>query len=180
VLPGRGLMEFIGSVHEAEPAIVVDVRLSGRARKWMNAEPPNYIRRRMRAAGDYHGVRILLSVVLLVALPGVAAEVGLVVTGPQENFQTLRGALATVHLPPGYRLTAAYQAGTDCAPGPCSLTQTWAWAPSIAPTISAACTDVGNALTSAFSRAGTNSPMPAGAACDYYAVLGNLLHPGQA
>jgi hypothetical protein len=64
VLPRRGLMEFISGVHEAEPAIVVDVRLRGRARKWMNTEPPGYIRQRMRAAGNNRGVRIILSVVV--------------------------------------------------------------------------------------------------------------------
>ena len=115
VLPRRGLMEFISGVHEAEPAIVVDLRLSGRARKWMNAEPPGYIRQRMRAASA----------------------------------------------------------------GRCSLTQTWAGAPNGVPSISAACTDLGKALTSAFPRVGANSPAPAGAACDYYAVVSDLLHPGQ-
>jgi hypothetical protein len=179
VRPGRGLMEFISSVHEAEPAIVVDVQLSGRARKWTNAKAPGYIQRRIRSAGDNRSVRILLSVVVSLALLGVVAEFGLAFTGPQENFQTLRGDLATVRLPSGYRLTATYQAGTDCAAGPCTLTQTWAWTPGSAHAISAACTDLADALTSAFPRVGSNSPMPAGAACDYYAVLGNLLHPGQ-
>jgi hypothetical protein len=99
VLPRRGLMEFISGVHEAEPAIVVDVRLRGRARKWMNTEPPGYIRQRMRAAGDNRGVRVFFSIAVSLVLLGAATEVGLVLTGPQENFQTLRGDLATVHLP---------------------------------------------------------------------------------
>jgi hypothetical protein len=42
-----------------------------------------------------------------------------------------------------------------------------------------ACTELDNALTSAFPRVGANSPMPAGAACDYYAVLSDPLRPGQ-
>jgi hypothetical protein len=109
----------------------------------------------------------------------VVAEIGLTLTGPQENFQTLRSDLAKVHLPSGYRLLTTHQAGTDCAGGRCSLTQTWAWAPSSVHTISAACTDAGNALTSAFQGVDSNSPMPASAACDYYAILGDLLHPGQ-
>lgn len=177
-------LEFAGGClswrcSEAEPAIVVDVRLRGRARKWMKTEPPGYIRRRIRSAGDNRGVRVLFSIAVSLVLLGAAAEVGLVLTGPQENFQTLRGDLAAVHLPAGYRLTATRQAGSDCAAGPCSLTQTWAWAPSSAPTISAACTELDNSLTSAFPRVGANSPMPAGAACDYYAVLSDPLRPGQ-
>jgi hypothetical protein len=45
--------------------------------------------------------------------------------------------------------------------------------------MSAACTDVDHALTSAFPRVSSNSPMPPRAACDYYAILADLLHPGQ-
>ena len=179
VLPGRGLMEFIRGVHEADPAIIVDVRLSGRARKWMNAGPPGRIQRLMRVAGDNRGVRIFFSVVVSLVLLGLVAEMGLTLTGPQRNFQTLRGDLAKVRLPSGYRLAATRQTGTDCAAGPCSLTQTWVWAPGGIHSISAGCTDLDNAVTSAFSGVGSDSPMPAGAACDYYAVLGDLLHPGQ-
>ena len=179
VLPRRGLMEFISSIQEAEPAIAVDVRLSGRARKWLKAEPPGYIQQRMRAVGNNRSVRMLLSVAVSLVLLRVAAEIGLTLTGPQENSQTLRTDLAAVHLPSEYRLTESHQAGTDCVTGPCSLTQTWAWAPSSARTISAACTDLDNALTSAFRRVGSNSPMPTGALCDYYAVLSDVLHPGQ-
>lgn len=46
-------------------------------------------------------------------------------------------------------------------------------------TSSAACADVYHAMISAFSGVDSNSPTPAGAACDYYAILGDLLHPGQ-
>jgi len=133
----------------------------------------------MRAVGHNRSVRILYSVVVSLPLLGVVADLGLALTGPQKNFQTLRSDLATVHVPSEYRLTATYQGGTDCATGPCSLTQTWAWAPSSARPISAACADLDNALTSAFPRVGSNSPMPAGAVCDYYAVVSDVLRPGQ-
>ena len=145
----------------------------------MNAEPPGYLQQRMREIGNNRGVRIFYSVVVSLALLGAMADLGRAFIGPQENFQTLRSDLATVHLPAGYRLTATYQAGTNCVTGQCSLTQTWVWVPSSARAISAACTDLDNALTTAFPGVGSNSPMPAGAACDYYAVLDDVLRPGQ-
>jgi hypothetical protein len=99
--------------------------------------------------------------------------------GPRENFQTLRSDLAKVPFPAGYRLVTTHQAGADCAHERCSLTQAWAWMPSSGRTSSAGCTDVYHAMVSAFSGVDSKSPVPAGAACDYYAILGVLLHPGQ-
>jgi hypothetical protein len=179
VLPGPGLMEFINSVRDVEPAIVVDVRPDGRKSRWMSAEPPGYIQQRVRAVAGHHSFRILFSVVVSFLLLGVVAEFGLTLIGAQENFQTLRSDLAKVHLPSGYRLAAKHQAGTDCAHEQCSLTQTWTWTPGSGRTKSAACSDVYHAMTSAFSDVEPNAPVPANAACDYFTVLSSLLHPGQ-
>ncbi len=179
VLPRRGLMEFINSVHDAEPAIIVDVRRGGRKSKWMSAEPAGYIQQRLRAVAGQRSFRILFSVAVSFLLLGTVAEFGLTFIGPQENFQTLRNDLAKVHLPSGYRLATEHQAGTGCAHQECSLTQIWAWAPGTGRTMPAACSDVYHAMTSAFSEADSNSPVPASAACDYFTILSSLLHPGQ-
>lgn len=179
VLPGPGLMEFIDGVRDADPAIVVEVRPGDRRSKWMSAEPAGYIQQRVRAAGAHRSFRIPVSIMVSLVLLGVVAEISLTLIGPQENFQTLRSDLAKVHLPSGYHLVTTHQAGTDCAHEQCSLTQTWAWMPSSGRTSSAACTDVHHAMMSAFSGVDSNSPIPANAGCDYYAILGDLLHPGQ-
>jgi hypothetical protein len=178
VLPRPGLMEFINAVHDAEPGIVVDVAPGGRRGKWMSTDPGGYIQQRGRAVGAKRGFRIPFSIVISLVLFGFVAEIGLTLAGPQESLRTLRGDLAKMHLPPGYRLVKQRQAGTDCTQA-CSLTQFWTWAPSSARTSSAACTDVYHAMTAAFTVADSNSPIPADAACDYYAILGDLLHPGQ-
>jgi hypothetical protein len=101
------------------------------------------------------------------------------VVGEQQNFQTLRNDLAKVHLRPGYRLTAEHKAGTDCANDDCSLAQTWTWMPAHRPNRSSACSDVFNAMNSAFSDVGSNSPMPANAACDYVTTVDSLFHSEQ-
>ena len=176
-LPGPGLMEFINGVHAAVPTIAVDVRQGDLG--WARAERASYIQQRMRAAGGHRSFRIAVSVVVSVILLAVAAELTLTMIGAQENVQTLRSDLAKVRLPSGYHLVTTRQAGADCADGLCSLTQTWAWAPRSGRSSSAACADIQHALASAFSRADSNTPIPANAACDYYAVLGDLLHPGQ-
>jgi hypothetical protein len=113
------------------------------------------------------------------ALLGFAAEISLTFIGAQENFQTLRSDLARVRLPATYHLVNTRRAGTDCAHGQCSLTQTWAWALTSGHSSSATCADVRQALSSAFSGVDSSAPIPAAAACDYYAILGDLLHPGQ-
>jgi hypothetical protein len=101
------------------------------------------------------------------------------VISPDETFQALRNDLASVHLPPGYRLVAQRRAGTDCH-DQCSITQTYEWARSSRRTTSAACADVLHALTFAYSSTSANSPIPAHAACDYYAdVPGNPFNPGE-
>jgi hypothetical protein len=179
VLPGPGLMEFIDAVRDAEPAIVVEVRPGGRSSKWTSAQPVGHIQHRVRAADTHRSIRILLSIVVSLALLAAVAEIGLTLIGPQANFQTLRSDLVKVHLPSGYGLVATHQAGTDCAHQQCSLTQSWAWMPTSRRTSSAACTDAYNAMISAFSTVDSNSPIPASAACDYYAILGDLLHPGE-
>ncbi len=178
VLPRRGLMEFINSVHDVEPAIVVDVRPGGRKSKWMNAEPTGYIQQRARAVVGHRSFRITFSIAVSFLVLGFVAEFALLGIGAQENFQTLRSDLAKVHLPSGYRLATEHQAGTDCRKQ-CSLTQTWRWAPSSGRTKSAACHDAHHAMTSAFSQVDANSPIPANAACDYYTILESLLHPEQ-
>src|SRR6266568_7534987 len=179
VLPRRGLMEFINRIHDVEPAIVVDVRPGDRKSKWMNAQPAGYIRQRTQAVAGHRSFRIPFSIAVSVLLLGIVAEFVLLGIGGQENFETLRSDLASVHLPSGYRLATEHQAGTDCAHEQCSLTQTWRWAPSSGRTKSATCSDVFHAMTSAFSGADSNSPVPANAACDYYTVLESLFHPGQ-
>jgi hypothetical protein len=179
VLPRRGLMEFINSVQDAEPAIIVDVRPGGRKSKWMSVEPAGYIQQRLWAVASHRGFRIFFSVAVAFLVLGATAEIGLTFIGPQENFQTLRSDLAKVHLPSGYRLATEHQAGTGCAHQQCSLTQIWTWAPSTGRTTSAACSDAYHAMTSAFSEVDANSPVPANAACDYFTILGSLLHPGQ-
>lgn len=179
VLPRRGLMEFINSVHDAEPAIIVDVRPGGRKSRWMSAEPAGYIQQRLRAVAGHRSFRILVSVAVSFLVLGTMAEFGLTLIGPQENFQTLRSDLAKVHLPSGYRLSTERQAGTGCGHEECSLIQIWTWAPGSGRTTSAACSDVYHAMTSAFSEADSNSPVPANAACDYFTILSSLLHPGQ-
>lgn len=178
VRPGPGLMEFITGVQQAEPLIVVDLRPGGRGSKWMNAEPAGYLRQRVRAVGGHRSVRILVAIIASLAQLGVVADMGLTLTGPQETFQTLHSDLAHVRLPSGYHLAAQHQAGTDCH-DQCSITQTWAWAADSQRTRSAVCTDVYHAMTSAFSGVDSNSPIPADDACDYFAILGDLLHPGQ-
>lgn len=178
VLPGPGLMEFIDAVREAAPAIVIDVRPDDR-RRWGRAKRAGYIQQRVRAAGAHRSFRIAFSVVTSLVLLGIAAEIIMTLIGAQENFQTLRGDLAKVHLPPGYDLVTTRHAGTGCAGGQCSITQTWAWTPSSGHGSPAACADAQQALAFAFSRADSNSPVAANAACDYYAILGDLLHPGQ-
>ncbi len=178
VLPRRGLMEFINSVHDAEPAIVVDVRPGGRKSKWMNAEL-GYLQQRARAVAGHRSFRIPFSIAVSFLLLGFVAEFALLGIGAQENAQTLRSDLATVHLPSGYRLATEHQAGTDCRKQ-CSLTQTWRWGvPSSGRIKSAACHDVHHAMASAFSGVDADSPIPANAACDYYTILESLLHPGQ-
>jgi hypothetical protein len=125
VLRRRGLMEFINRVHDAEPAIVVDVRPSDRESKWMNAQPTGYIQQRAQAVVGHRSFRVPYSIAVSVLLLGVVTEFVLLGIGGQENFQTLRSDLANVRLPSGYRLATEHQAGTDCAHKQCSLTQTW-------------------------------------------------------
>lgn len=178
VLPGPGLLEFINAVGEAEPAVVIDVRPDDR-RRWGRAKRAGYIQQRVRAAGAHRSFRIAFSVAASLVLLGIAAEIVLTLIGAQENFRALRGDLAKVQLPPGYHLVTTRQAGTDCASGQCSIIQTWAWTPSSGHGSPAVCADVQQTLASAFSRVDPNSPLPANATCDYYAILGDLLHPGQ-
>jgi hypothetical protein len=179
VLPRRGLMEFINSVHDVEPAILVDVRTGDRNSKWMTAVPAGYLRKRAKSAAGHRSFRIAVSMTVSLLLLGLVAEFTLTGIGGQENFRTLRNDLANVRLPPGYGLVTEHQVGTDCAHEQCSLTQTWRWAPSGGRTTSAACSDVFHAMTSAFSGVDSNSPVAPKAACDYYAVLGSVFHPGQ-
>jgi hypothetical protein len=132
-----------------------------------------------QAIARHRGLRIYLIVAGSLLLLVLVTEIIPAIIGAQKNFQTLRSDLAKVHLPSGYRLTAEHKAGTDCAHHGCSLTQTWTWVPSSGRTRSAACHDAYHAMTSAFSGVELNSPIPANAACDYYTILGSLLHPGQ-
>jgi hypothetical protein len=179
VLPRRGLMEFINSVRELEPAVLVDVRSGHRNAKWMTAAPAGYLQKRAQAAAGHRSFRIAVSMTISLLLLGVLAEFTLTGIGGEENFRTLRSDLANVRLPPGYSLATEHQVGTDCAHQQCSLTQTWRWTPSSGRTRSAACSDVLHAMTSAFSGVDSNSPVPSKAACDYYAILGSVFHPGQ-
>ena len=179
VLPRRGLMEFINSVHDVEPAILVDVRSGDRNSKWMTAASAGYLQKRAQAAAQHRSLRIAVSMTVSLLLLGVVAELTLTGIGGQENFRTLRSDLANVRLPPGYSLATEHQVGTDCAHEQCSLTETWRWTPSTGRTRSAACIDVLHAMTSAFSGVDSNSPAPSKAACDYYAVLDSVFHPGQ-
>lgn len=98
--------------------------------------------------------------------------------GAQMTFQTLRGDLARVHLPPGYHLIAEHRAGTNCHEE-CSLTQTWTWAPAAGRSTGGACSDAFHALSAAYAHTESNSPVRAGVACDYFASAESLFHPGQ-
>lgn len=100
------------------------------------------------------------------------------VISPGVNFQTLRSDLAKVHFPSGYSLVAERREGTNCH-DQCSITQTWAWTRSSWRTTSTVCADVFRALTSAYPGTESNSPIPAHASCDYYALPGDFFHPGQ-
>jgi hypothetical protein len=101
------------------------------------------------------------------------------IISPGVNFQTLGSDLAKVHLPSGYRLVAQHREGTNCH-DQCSITQTWAWTRSSRLTTSAACADVLQALNSAYPGTESNSPIPAHASCDYYALpAGDSFNPGQ-
>lgn len=179
VLPRPGLMEFIRRVHRAEPAVVVDVRPGGRMSTLVSAEPSGYLQQVLRSAAAHRSVQVGTTIVVSFLMLGFVAQFGLLGIGAQENFQTLRSDLANVHLPSGYRLAAEHQVGTGCAHEQCSLTQTWVWAPGSRRTRPTACSDAYHAMTSAFSGVDSNSPLPDGASCDYYAVLASLLHPGQ-
>jgi hypothetical protein len=178
VQPGPGLMEFITALQQAQPAVAVEFG-PGDRRRWERAERAGRIEQDVRAILTHRGVAIPFSIVVSAVLLGVGAEVVLGVVGAQENFQTLRSDLAKVHLPSRYHLVGTRRAGADCKAAQCSLIQTWAWAPSNGHGSSAACADVRQALATAFAAADSNSPIPANAACDYYALLGSLLHPGQ-
>jgi hypothetical protein len=179
VLPRPGLMDFINGVRAAEPTIVVDLDPASRASGWMTAERAGYISQRVTAVSGHRSVRIAFSIAVSLLLLGVVAELSLTGIGPQENFQTLTSDLAKIHLPSGYRLVATHQAGSDCAHKECSLTQTWSWTAGTQRASPAACSDVYRSMASAFSGVDSNAPMPASAACDYYSILGDLLHPGQ-
>lgn len=144
-----------------------------------NAEPLAAGSLAQAVAGNPRGFLIYISVAGSLLLLFMVTEIIPGTIGAQENFQTLRSDLAKVHLPSGYRLTAEHKAGTDCAHNGCSLTQTWAWAPSSGRTRSAACHDAHHAMTSAFSGVEFNSPLPANVACDYNTLLDSPLHPGQ-
>jgi hypothetical protein len=144
----------------------------------MSAEPAGRTQSLLRAAADNRGFRVPFAVTASLLLLIVVAELGLTVIGPQVNFQTLQGDLAKVHLAPGYRLATEDRTGTDCHTG-CTLRQIWTWGPTSGRTKSAACTDVSDAMTSAFSDMMTNSEASIDASCDYFAAVSSLLHPGQ-
>jgi hypothetical protein len=117
----------------------------------------------------FGGVVVLMFVVF-------SAQYVIARIGPQENFQTLRADLARVRLQPGYRLSATRTEGADC-PDRCALFQTWIWVSSGARSATAACADAHAALAAAFPRVDPDSPMRAGAACDYYSTLNSFFHP---
>lgn len=107
-----------------------------------------------------------------------AVLVTLAAIGGQQNFQTLRSDLGKVHLPPQYRLTDEDTTGTDCY-NSCSVIQTWTWVPVGGRTASDQCRDASSALSSAFSDAEANSPLPPRAVCNYFTILTSFFHPGQ-
>lgn len=133
-------------------------------RRWAGARPG-----RLAVPRLFGGVVVLMFVVF-------TAQFVIARIGPQENFQTLRADLASVRLPPGYRLSATRTEGADC-PDRCALSQTWIWVSSGARSATAACADAHAALAAAFSRVDPNSPTRAGAACDYYSTLNSFFHP---
>jgi hypothetical protein len=133
---------------------------------------------RVRAAGQDRGrrIRVRIGVALLVLAVGTALSLQWL--DPNDNFQTLRSDLAKVHLPPGYRLVKTQEAGTThCNFFSCTLTQTWAWAPNNAPW-QAPCTDVYQALSSAFSGVISYSPTPPDN-CDYVVTLDDPFGQGK-
>jgi hypothetical protein len=122
-----------------------------------NAEPLAAGSLAQAIAGHHRGFLIYISVAGSLLLLFLVTEIIPLTIGAQENFQTLHSDLAKVHLPSVYHLTAEHKAGTDCAHNGCSLTQTWAWAPSSGRTRSAG-HDAYHAMTSAFSGVESNTP----------------------
>jgi hypothetical protein len=120
--------------------------------------------------------RVKLAFVGTLITLGVIAFVAFLVVmfvNTRYNFQTLRADLARIHIPSGYHLVTVRRSGTDCAREQCSLTETWTWPGNGGRTVPAACSAVYQAMTTAYSEdAEANSPMAAGAACDYYSIAG--------
>jgi hypothetical protein len=120
--------------------------------------------------------RVKLAFVGVLVMLGVIAFVAFLVVmfaKTSYNFQTLRADLAQVHIPSGYHLVTVRRSGTDCAHDQCSLTETWTWSGNGKRTVSAACSDVYHAMTAAYSEyPEANSPMAAGAVCDYDSTAG--------
>jgi hypothetical protein len=100
-------------------------------------------------------------------------------SGAQQSFQTLQSDLAKVHLPSGYRMTGERRTGTDCHHSACSIIQTWTWPSARRRTTTSACNDAYRAMTKAFSGVYPDSPIPATAACDYFATVVSFSHPAQ-
>jgi hypothetical protein len=61
----------------------------------------------------------------------------------------------------------------------CSVIQTWTWLPAGGRSASEQCRDASSALSSAFSNAEANSPLPAGAVCNYFTIVDSFFHPRQ-
>jgi hypothetical protein len=138
----------------------------------MSAQPAGDSGRRRLDIADrvelaFAGTLITLGVIAIVAFAVVMS------VNTRYNVQTLRADLARVHFPSGYRLVTVRRWGTGCAHAQCSLTETWAWPGNGGRTVSAACSAVYHAMTAAYSDyPEANSPMAAGAACDYYSTAG--------
>ena len=98
--------------------------------------------------------------------------------GEQQDFRTLRGDLGSIHLPHQYRLTSERTTGSNCHSS-CSVIQTWTWLPIGGRSASDQCRDASRALSSAYSDAEANSPLPPRAVCDYFVVASSFFHPGQ-
>jgi hypothetical protein len=98
----------------------------------------------------------------------------------QVSFGTLRSDISQVRLPPGYVRVSSAQSGRDCArlDSNCALAEFWVWHGSTPRSASAACRDIGRAMTAVYADAEPNSPPPRGAACDYNDTIGSFLRPG--
>jgi hypothetical protein len=182
VHPKRGLMEIISAVQQRDPSVRVEIRPGA---WWMLPRPDSGLHRLAPKITGHRAVQAMRRVVtalctlgFALCILGVVTILVLDVVGVRMNFDSLRGYIAKVRLPPGYHLAAQSQRGSDCR-NTCSITQTWIWVSPAPRTTPAGCADAEHAMSRAFPDPVPNSPLPPREACDYFAQPGSLFPPGQ-